>query len=139
MSMTDRPTFRKWFSRGCLLALVAVMAVVAFQPQYNFAHWVPHTFLRDLGVSYDALLWFESNADIFLHFLGAWALLYLLYRAEFAIFAGSFWMVWLLSFSLLIVAEIIQHVIGRGVDYSDLLFGTLGCFMAYFTIIEKNN
>lgn len=137
--MTDRQTFRKWFSRACLAVLVGLLAAVAFQPEYNFAHWVPHRFLRDLGLSYQALFWFESNADVLLHFLGAWALTYLLYRADFAVFAGRFWIVWLVTVALLVIAEAIQHVIGRGIDYGDLLFGTLGCFMAYFTIIEKNN
>lgn len=118
--------------------LALLMAYVATRQSYNFAHWVPHHLLRDLGIPYKAVLWGEQNADSFLHFFGGLSLTGLIYGARFKIFAAQPWRILLFVTLLCLFAELFQFVIGRGVESSDLLLGILGSFMAYSTINKKN-
>jgi hypothetical protein len=130
--MTDPRLELKWFYRIALFILLIVAGYVALQPQYNFAHWIPHHFLRDIGFSYSKLLWFEQNTDGFLHFGISYLLTLLIFKSQFQVFrkySGS------LLFFLVggqLAVEISQFYLGRGFDYSDLLYGIIGCFVAYF-------
>ncbi len=127
----------KWFYRVLLILLAGGLSYVVIQPSYNFAHWVPHSFLRRIGISYDALLWAEQNADIFLHFFGAALLTLLIHHAKLPILrrwrSSSFIIVCILC----VGAEVAQYFIGRGVESGDLLLGICGSFMAYLAI-DKN-
>ncbi|MFT5571319.1 MAG: hypothetical protein ACI9FR_000233 [Cryomorphaceae bacterium] len=55
-SMNDSTADTRWFYRAALLVLFVSMAYVITRDEYNYAHWIPHAFLRDLGISYAALL-----------------------------------------------------------------------------------
>jgi len=136
--MTDHKAYRKWFSRVTLLLLTISFSYVVLQPEYNFAHWVPHRLLRDIGVPYAAVLWFERNAEVGLHLFGSWALCLLMFFARLPILTNKTYRPLICMLFIILVAEFAQWRIGRGWDFSDILFGTLGCFMAYFTI-ENNN
>lgn len=128
----------KWACRAVFLMLALLMAYVATRQSYNFAHWVPHHLLRDLGIPYKAVLWGEQNADLFLHFFGGLSLTLLIYGARFKIFVDQPWLILLFVALLCLFAEFFQFVIGRGIESSDLLLGILGSFMAYSTINKKN-
>jgi len=105
----------KWACRSVFVVLAMLMTYIVTRESYNFAHWVPHHFLREIGIPYQVVLWSERNADLFLHFLGAMALTLLIYGARFKVFIAP-----------------------RGFESSDLLLGILGSFMAYSTINKKN-
>ena len=122
----------KWFYRIALFTIVIVFGYVALQAQYNFAHWVPHSFLRGIGFSYSSLLWFEQNADGFLHFSLGWLVTLLIYKSHFRIFIHHTGRVLLFIICSQLVVEIVQFYLGRGFDYTDLLYGIVGCFVAYF-------
>lgn len=132
--MTDTPTELKWFYRCLLLILVGSVSYVIFQPAYNFAHWVPHGLLRNLGVPYAALLYFETNADKLLHPLIAASLVILLTQAKIPLISTTKLRSLLFVFALIVLAEIIQAWIGRGFGYLDLILGFLGCYLAYCLI-----
>ncbi len=128
----------KWFSRLLLFALLASMTYVATRQSYNFSHWVPHHFLRDIGVPYSARLWAEQNADIFLHFFGAMSLTVLIYAAKISKILSRPLTISLCVAAMCLCAEIFQYSIGRGFESSDLLLGFFGIFMAYSAINKKN-
>ena len=120
-----------------LTVLLTGMIYVVTRPAYNFAHWVPHNFLRRIGVSYDQMLWAEQNADLALHFFGAAILVFLIYRASLPILGKTVKCALATVIVLCIGAEIVQFTLGRGVETSDLLLGILGGFMAYLAIDKK--
>ncbi len=128
----------KWLSRFVLFALLALMTYVATRKNYNFSHWVPHHFFRDIGVPYSARLWAEQNADIVLHFFGAMSLTVLIYAAKISKILSRPLTISLSVAAMCICAEIFQYSIGRGFESSDLLLGFLGVFMAYSRINKKN-
>lgn len=135
--MNDLTPYTKWFYRALLLALLAPMIYVVTRHGYNFAHWVPHGFIRGLGVSYESLLWAEQNADVALHFFGAALLVMLIHKAQLRPFSLTPKHSFATVVILCIGAEAFQFVIGRGLETSDLLLGILGGFMAYLAI-DKN-
>jgi len=47
--MKQSTIYIKWFCRALLLLLLGSMGYIASRPEYNFAHWIPHGFLRDIG------------------------------------------------------------------------------------------
>jgi len=122
----------KWFYRITLFTIIVGFGYVVLQPHYNFAHWVPHSFLRGIGFSYSSLLWFEQNADGFLHFSLSWLLTLLIYKSHFRIFKFHARRMLLFIITSQLGLEIVQNYVGRGFDYSDLLYGIIGCFVAYF-------
>lgn len=128
----------KWACRSVFLLLAITMTYVTTRESYNFSHWVPHNFLRGLGVPYRAILWAERNADIFLHFFGAMALTFLTYGARLTFFNARPLFIFILVSILCLSAEVFQFSIGRGMQSSDLLLGILGSFMAYSTVNKKN-
>ncbi len=136
--MNQSAFLMKWFCRISLTIIAISFTYVVAQPSYNFAHWVPHDFLRMLGVKYQQILWAESNADIFLHFFGAALLTLLTHGSNIRPFnfhpIAPFGFICLLC----ICAEVVQHLIGRGIETSDLLLGICGSFMAYLAQ-HKNN
>lgn len=132
--MTDTHTDRKWFYRWALLLVIALLSYVVFQPSYNFAHWVPHSFLRGLGIPYSALLYFETHADKILHPLGAAIITVLLFASKVPFLSSNYLSPNYRTLCVVIVAlfgtELIQALIGRGFDYIDLILGALGSYLA---------
>jgi len=128
----------KWACRVVFLLLVILIAYVATRESYNFSHWVPHHFLRDIGVPYDAVLWSERNADIFLHFFGGMVLTLLIFGARLGFLIPYPFAIFVVVSLLCLTAEVFQSSIGRGAESSDLLLGILGSFMAYLAIDKKN-
>ena len=137
-SMNDSTADTRWFYRAALLVLFVSMAYVVTRNGYNYAHWIPHAFLRDLGVSYTSLLWAERHGDLFLHFAGAFILTPLIYFAALPVVSLTTRRSFISVMLICIGAELTQLMIGRGLESSDLLLGILGSFMAYLAI-EKNN
>ncbi len=136
--MTDHNTDMKWFYRTILFCLIVLMSYVVFQTQYNFAHWVPHRLLKSIGIPYQALLYFERNADVILHLLGAFVITLLIIKSDFSmILKHQIWIVALVCAALFLV-EIYQQQIGRGFDLWDLILGIVGCVMAML-ISTKNH
>lgn len=129
--MTETTQYIKWFSRLSFIFLVSVMAYVVVQPSYNFAHWIPHAFLYDLGIPYPTVLFFEQNADKLLHPLGAFLITVLLIKSELSIFTSRNHIIIGIIISTVIAAEIIQYYIGRGFDVYDLILGIIGSVSAY--------
>ncbi len=127
-----------WSCRLGLLILGGGFTYVATRPQYNFAHLVPHTQLRQIGISYDTLLWAEQNADIALHFFGAFALTLLLAGAQIYYVSAPKIRPFISVCLLCLAAELVQHLIGRGIETGDLLLGICGGFMAYLVLDNKN-
>ena len=132
--MNDSPAYMKWFYRMLLLSVFIIMSYVVTRSGYNFAHWVPHRFLREMGLSYNALLWGERNADVALHFLGAAILVWLVYLAALPVFSLTPKRAFVTVVILCLGAELFQLWIGRGFQTSDLLLGIVGGFMAYLMI-----
>lgn len=128
----------KWLSRLVLVALLTLMTYVATRQSYNFSHWIPHYFFRDIGVPYSVRLWSEQNADIFLHFFGAMSLTVLIYAAKISKILSRPLTISLSVAAMCVCAEIFQYSIGRGFESNDLLLGFLGVFMAYSRINKKN-
>lgn len=128
----------KWFYRVLLTAIVGLSSYVAFQPVYNFSHWMPHSTLRGIGVPYEAILWFEQNADTFLHLLGGLLITALLYASDLPLLRQSAAKVLACMVGLCLLAEILQFAVGRDVELKDLLLGISGSFMAYLAIKQKN-
>lgn len=114
------------------------MAYVATRQSYNFAHWIPHNFIRNMGVPYETLLWGEQNADTVLHFFGAMIITLLIHGSKLPFFKTHTIRIFIFVCFVCLVTEILQLQIGRGFDYLDLLLGILGCFMAYLAINHKN-
>lgn len=129
--MTDPTPIRKWFCRTALVLLVISVCLVVFRQSYNFAHWVPHNFLRSIGLSYDALLFFERHADKLLHLVVAFALTKLLIYADIQRISQPKHRALILVIALLIIAEIIQWHIGRGFESSDAILGAISSYWAY--------
>lgn len=128
----------KWFCRISLIVISSGFTYVVTQPSYNFAHWVPHNLLREIGIRYEYVLWAESNADVALHFVGAALLTFLAYGASIKPLNSHRFIPLGVVWSLCIGAEIAQHLVGRGIETSDLLLGICGSFMAYLAL-HKNN
>ncbi len=130
--MTETTQYIKWFSRLSFTILVIVMAYVVVQPSYNFAHWLPHRLLYDLGIPYSAVLSLEQNADKLLHPLGAFLITVLLIKSELNILKSRNHIIIGIIITAVIAAEILQSNIGRGFDTYDLVLGVIGSIFAYF-------
>ena len=130
--MTDGYLNMKWFCRGLLLLLIACVGWVVIQPEYNFAHWVPHAQLRDLGVPYSVMLWFEQNAHLLLHPVVAFLLVTLFFAAQLPWLIARQTRPGLVVVLILVLAEIVQWQIGRGFEAIDLFTGLLGVLAAYW-------
>jgi len=121
-----------------LLGLVGALTYVVIQPSYNFAHLIPRNFLRNIGINYASILWAEQNADVFLHFSGGFGLTWLLLKSKLPLIKDCEVVILILVSTLCVAAELVQHLIGRGIETSDLLLGICGSFMAYLGINKKN-
>lgn len=132
------PQALKWTCRSLFLLLATLMTYVVTRESYNFSHWVPHSLLRGLEIPYQAILWGERNADVFLHFTGGLVLTLLIYGSRLTLIDNRPARVFILISILCISAEIFQFTIGRGMQWGDLLLGILGSFMAYLAINKKN-
>ncbi len=126
--------FMKWFCRIGLLVILAAFSYVVTRPSYNFAHWIPHNLMRSVGFNYSEILWFEQNADIVLHFMGAFMITALLIRARIPMISQPRVRAFLFVFTLCVAAEGVQYIIGRGIETSDLALGISGSFMAYLAL-----
>ncbi|MFT6408649.1 MAG: VanZ family protein [Arenicella sp.] len=128
----------KWACRGLFVLTSTLMTYVATRDSYNFAHWLPHRFLKEVGVPYQFVLWGEQNADVALHFFGAMILTFLIFGSKLSFFKSRPLAIFILVSTLCIGAEFFQFMIGRGIESSDLLLGILGSFMAYWGLIKKH-
>ncbi len=128
--MTDTNSYRKWFYRSSLALLGIMAAYVVLQPQYNFAHWVPHNFLRSIGIPYSVLLSAESDADKLLHPILAFILTVLLFRSRFPLLKDSIYRPMMFMIAVMVTAEIVQFIVGRGYEISDLLLVLAGSILA---------
>jgi hypothetical protein len=131
------PKLKMFLSRIILLILIITLTYVISRPSYNFAHWIPHNFIRQLGLSYDSILWAEQHADVALHFFGGFAITLLTSISALPFLKTKPLRILVLVCILCVAAELLQLRIGRGFDYLDLLLGILGGFMAYLAI-NKN-
>ena len=113
------------------------MIYVVVQPSYNFAHWLPHDLIKGLGVPYSAILWFEQNADKFLHFVGSLMITYLIIYSDIRAINRHY--AFIIVILLCSAAEYVQFLIGRGYNSSDLLLGILGSFVAYLQITKNKH
>lgn len=127
----------RWTFRGLFLVVFLAIGYVATRDSYNFAHWIPHQLLREMGVPYHFVLWSEQNADVILHFFGAMILTVLIFGSKLPFFKSHPLSIFALVCVLCIGAEFFQLMIGRGVESSDLLLGILGSFMAYSALDNK--
>ena len=134
--MTDYQYIIKCFCRFALVTLASLMTYVVVQPEYNFAHWVPHHFLKRIGLSYKAVLYFEQHADILLHLFGAFILTLLLYCSAF--FKNRLSVV-IIILLLVLSTEIVQLIIGRGFDLIDLTLGVAGSMFALLLINRQSS
>ena len=133
--------YSKLLCRVLLILLFSSMLYIVLLPGYNFAHFVPHAFLRSLGIPYQYRLNFEIHMDKLLHFGGAFFLLLLFYGAKFNSHrSASFRLIsyFILVVLMIISAEVVQHFRGRGFSISDLLFGLAGAISGLLTIILTN-
>lgn len=129
--MTDPKLYRKWFCRAMLVALFIMMSSVVFKQAYNFAHWVPHNFLRSIGLSYASLLYFEQHADKLLHILVAFVLTSLLICSEIKHISRPKHRALILIIIALVLVELIQWQIGRGFGVIDAVLGIIASYWAY--------
>ena len=128
--MTDTNSYRKWFYRCALTLLGLLSTYVVLQPEYNFAHWVPHKLLRSMGVPYSVVLAAESNADKLLHPLLAFIFTILLHRSRFKLLNASIYRPMQVLCVVMVAAETAQWYIGRGFEASDVLLGGMGTYLA---------
>ncbi|NND80922.1 MAG: hypothetical protein HKN50_00705 [Gammaproteobacteria bacterium] len=128
--MTDSNVKIHWFYRLTLLLLGVAVAYVVLQPSYNFAHWIPHSHLRAIGIPYEMLLAFESNADKLLHPLMGFVLTWLLLQARIPFLSLPPSRAWLVVLVLMIGAELWQFFIGRGFESLDITLGALAALLA---------
>jgi len=135
--MKHSSLYIKWFSRSLLLISLLVMAYVATKPNYNLAHWVPHGFLRQLGLPYSFVLHAEQNLDKALHFFGAALLTFLIIKSNFTFLNEQ--QILCLVIALCFAAELVQLLIGRSFNSIDLLLGFSGSFMAYLGITQNRH
>ena len=129
--MTDTRLDSKWFYRLLLIISTLSMAYVVFQPEYNFAHFIPHRLLRNIGISYEILLSFEQNADKLLHFIGGFLVTALLSLSKLPIISTPPIRVLIMVFAAIFFTEFYQWWIGRGFELTDLALGALGSYWAY--------
>jgi len=127
----------RWVCRGLFLFAFLAISYVATRDSYNFAHWIPHRLLREIGVPYHFVLRSEQNADVLLHFFGAVILTALIFGSKLPFFKSYPLSIFALVCVLCIGAELFQLMIGRGIESSDLLLGILGSFMAYSALNNK--
>ena len=135
--MNSKQIYIVWLSRCVLFIIATLMTYVVTRSSYTYAHWIPHTFLRELGVTYSALLWFVTNGDSFLHFFGAALLSFLLIQSRIRFISTPPLRAIACVITICILAELAQLSIGRGLEINDLLLGILGSFMAYLAIIKN--
>ena len=130
----------KWIYRGFLMLVFSGMLYITLLPSYNFAHFIPHTILKSIGVPYQYMLGFENHMDKLLHFAGAFFLLILLYGSKLSNNKQlNLFHYLLLIMGMSFAAEIVQHYRGRGFNYIDLFLGISGGITAYMTILAIKN
>ena len=120
----------------CRITLVLIIPLVAYAALYpGFAsyHYVPHALLREVGVPYAAVLWFEIHLGDIMHFFVAFVLVLLIPSAR---ILGKRPLGVQRAVSLSLVAavapviEIYQWITGRGFGSIDLIAHCLGMLLA---------
>lgn len=122
-----------WFCRITLLSSAVLMTYLVLLPQYNFSHWMPHGYLKGIGVPYSFQLWLDHNLDKLAHFLGAFFILILLYGAKFFLKKRTnsrLYLCTVITITCILGAEIAQKWIERGFSYPDVFVGILGVLVA---------
>ena len=128
----------KHIARAILLILIVVSAYIAFQPQYNMAHWTPNRTMRSLGFSYQTILAYELNLHWFLHVVVGLVGTVLLYLSQLYFTKSSNKRIitgFLLVTAMSLIAEWLQSLIGRNVEIADLAFGFLGTSVATVILV----
>jgi VanZ family protein len=102
-------------------------------PGLNLSFLTPHGFFRRMGLSYSQILAYENHLQWVLHLLVAWLLVVLIDRS--ALFrdtnaTGACLNAAAAALSLLLLAEWLQLLVGRGFDPADILFDLLGVGLA---------
>ena len=140
------PIMTPWICRLTLLVGVVSMTYIVLLPQYNFAHWVPHGYLKSWGVPYSSQLWIDHHFDKAIHYLGASGLVILLFGAKLYYTATSTARLWwsaIIVLMLVIGAEIAQLIIDRGFSLPDILTGVLGIISSMLllnmTVLTKHD
>ena len=119
--------------RIALFVIIPVVSYAALYPGFASYHYVPHGLLRDVGVPYAAVLWFEMHLGDLLHFIVAFALVLLIPSAN---ILGKRSPAVQRTVSLIIVAtvapviEFYQWLVGRGFESIDLIAHFLGMLLA---------
>lgn len=127
-------------NRVLLVALVLFCGYFALQPDFRFYHWVPHNWLRNIGVPYAWVLGLERHGDKFAHTLLA-ALLFIVIthaRLYYPTRPKKRLMIslWLLI-SIILGAECAQLAMGRGFTIGDIIAGLVGLFAARFWLSRR--
>ena len=130
-----------YVSRIALLLVLFSGAYIALQPEYNTAHWTPNHTMRMLGMPYQMILSYEHYLPWALHFLIALVLTLLLFFSKLIypqdprkrIFAG-----FIILIGLMLITELLQSWVGRGVQLSDLGMGLAGTGMASLILAKAS-
>lgn len=141
-----------YFARMLLTLILFWGTWLALQPGYSLSPWMPYDLMRWLGFHYSALLWLDHNVALIMHFWIAIIGTVLLYYSRFShprlaistIFrsqAGTTRLsphVCALAFCTLALAtELVQLIVGRGFELTDLLVGWLGIAIGFLIVRKK--
>lgn len=113
---------------------------ITFQKDYNLAHWTPNQAMRDLGMPYEWILAYEHYLPWALHFFIAMLLTLLLYTSKFYFpedaakrTATGF----KIMLGIILLTELLQTLVGKSIQISDLLFGLAGIGITTLTLLEE--
>lgn len=137
MDQTSLKRLSTWFCRITVISGIGIMVYAVLLPQYNFSHWMPHGFLKGIGVPYSFQLWLDHNMDKMAHFFGAIYVLTLLYGAKFFLYHNPelrFKLCAAITLALVVGAEIAQKWIERGFSFPDIVVGVIGVIIASLLI-----
>ena len=133
--------FTTTLARLALALLLVTGGYIALSPEYNTAHWTPNQTMRKLGMPYQMILSYEHYLPCALHFLIALVLTLLLFFSKLIypqdprkrIFAG-----FIILIGLMLITELLQSLVGRGVQLSDLGMGLAGTGMASLILAKAS-
>ena len=115
---------------------------ITFQKDYNMAHWTPNQTMRDLGMPYEWILAYEHYLPWALHLFIAMLLTLLLYTSKFYFpedtvkrNATGF----KIMLGIILLTELLQTLVGKSIQISDLLFGLAGILITTLTLLEDKH
>lgn len=135
----SRPNYNTsaWLSRVILLLLIAGLTVLTLETGPSILQPSLNRFLRSLGVPYEGLLWAEHNIDYFTHSFGSFVIVLLLHFSNLPRFRTAqhkFLLYGMMVLTLMLVAEIMQWLIGRGFSFKDIMMGGIGIACAVLVL-----